>query len=210
MTRAPEPILVTVLRHGEVAGPAHVFRGVTDVPLTPQGQGQMAAIIDAVGPFARIASSPLRRCRAFAETLTEASSSGLELLPAMAEMAFGAWEGLTWAQASAAHPDRFAAFARYAESAGAPGGETLAGFRKRVLAGWAGWLADGTPGHRLLITHAGVMRMLLQHILDLPDAALYRVALPYAAYFQVSELSGQPPVLLGLNACKVSGSHSAF
>lgn len=205
-----ETTLVTVLRHGEVVGRAHVLRGASDAPLSDRGRAQMQARLAGLPAFDRVAASPLCRCRAFAETVAAGRGLPLEIVPDFEEMHFGDWEGLTGAEAAASHPEAYAAWCRFDATAAAPGGETLGAFRRRVLAGWMKWLADGEGGHRLLISHAGVMRVLLQVMLDLPPSSLYRIALPEAAAFQVSLLSGHAPVLLSLNACADSCSPSSF
>lgn len=194
--------LVTVLRHGEVAGPAHVFRGRGDAPLTARGIEQMRGAVTALQPrFDAVATSPLLRCRVFAEAFAAERGVACRILDDMREMDFGTWEGLTGAQAAERDAAAYDRFCARADSASAPGGETLGDFRRRVLAAWAAWLAAADGGHRLLVTHAGAMRVLLQHVLDLPASALYRVALPEAAHFQVSLLAGEAPILMKLNAC---------
>jgi len=71
----------------------------------------------------------------------------------------------------------------------------------RVASGWDAWLHNSPGGHRLLVTHAGVMRALLMRLLGMPHSHAYRIALPEAAFFQVSIMAGEAPVLLGLNSC---------
>lgn len=193
--------LVTVLRHGEVAGRPHVFRGVSDEPLSARGRDQVLAVAAALAPFDRVAASPLARCRSVAAEIASGHGLALELLPGLAEMSFGRWEGLTHAEAAAVSPAAHAEFWRRDDTAAAPGGESLGAFRSRVLAAWQSWLDDGGGGHRLLVSHAGVMRVLLQAVLDLPASSLYRFALPEAAHFQVSLLAGEAPILMRLNAC---------
>lgn len=205
----PEATRVTVLRHGAVAGPAHVFRGALDDPLSPEGRAAVLTVATRLAPFDRIASSPRRRCQAVAAELAGQGGLPLEVVAGFAEMHFGAWEGLTAEQAAARDPDRWPAWRRFADSAAAPGGETLAGFRQRVRAAWQDWTADAAGGHRLLLCHAGVMRVLLQDLLAMDAEALYRIALPEAAHFQVSLLPGHPPVLLNLNPCADSCSPSS-
>ncbi|MDD5364185.1 MAG: histidine phosphatase family protein [Gallionellaceae bacterium] len=196
-----EATLITVLRHGEVAGRAHVFRGRSDEPLTERGRAQVLAVADRIGPLTRIAASPLRRCRDVAATLAEVRGLALAILPDMAEMDFGAWEGASVAEIAAAHPETYAAFHCYADHAVAPGGETLVAFRQRVVAAWEAWSAAEAGGHGLLLCHAGVMRILLQHLLAIPPGALSRFALPEAAQFQVSLLPGHAAILMRLNTC---------
>ncbi len=121
----------------------------------------------------------------------------LTVSPAFAELDFGTWEGLTPAEAAARDPE---AHARFRAGEAAPGGESAGDLRRRVLAGWETWLTDTAGGEHLLITHAGVMRILLEALLDLPAGHARRIALPEAASFRVSLLAGETPVLLALNA----------
>jgi len=194
--------LVTVLRHGEVAGRPFVYRGRQDDPLSEQGWRQMETVIAAAPPFVAIASSALQRCQAFARRIAERHGVPLHVSPAFQEIAFGEWEGLTPEQAAQRNPVEHALFRASAGSVAAPGGENLVEVRQRVRAGWEAWLADARGGQRLLVTHAGVMRALLIELLGLPASHIYRIALPEAAHFQVSLLAGEAPVLLSLNASR--------
>lgn len=188
--------LVTVLRHGAVAGPPFVYRGRQDDPLSAAGWRQMEAAVG-VDAYDVIATSPLVRCREFAERLAGRNGGSLQILPAFQEIDFGEWEGLSSDQAAARDPDPHRRFR--AGSGAAPGGESLADLHHRVRRGWETWLADSGGDRRLLVTHAGVMRALLMDLLDLPASSIYRIALPEAACFQVSLLAGEAPVLLNLN-----------
>lgn len=195
------PTLVTLLRHGEVEGRAHVFRGSSDEPLSAEGEAQMRAALARLPgpPITCIASSPLQRCRKFAEAYAAECDVPLDIVAELREKHFGRWEGLSCDEAAADDPAAFARFSLRDDAAAAPEGETLGAFRQRVLAAWQDWLGDADGGHRLLISHAGVMRVLLQDALGLPSTHIYRIALPVAAHCQLSWLAGEPPVLLNLN-----------
>jgi alpha-ribazole phosphatase len=198
-----EPTLVTVLRHGEVRGRAHVYRGALDDPMTEQGVATVTRMAERLAnpAFDRVASSPLVRCLDFAEAYAQARNLPLDRLDSMREMDFGAWEGLTPGEAARLDPEHHRLFRGTAGKVGAPEGESITDMVRRVGSGWEDWLADARGGHRLLVTHAGVMRALLMDLIGLDPAHAYRVALPEAAHFQVSVLPGQPPVLLNLNSC---------
>lgn len=194
--------VVTVLRHGAVEGRPFVYRGRQDDSLSELGWKQMESVVQAGLPaIDAIASSPARRCRAFARHLAERHGAPLHISPAFQEMAFGEWEGLTPEEAARRDPLEHAAFSAAAGAVAAPGGETLDELRQRVRAGWEAWLAEARGGQRLLVTHAGVMRALLIELLGLPTSHVYRIALPEAAHFRVSILAGEAPVLLSLNSC---------
>ena len=196
-----EATRVTFLRHGAVQGPAHVMRGSLDDPLSPQGWARMDAVLARLdgAPVDGVAASPLRRCALFAEAWSQARGLPLVLLDGFRERAFGSWEGMSMEEAAQGDT---AAYRQYQASGGVtatPGGEDLEALRRRVRAAWDAWLGDANGGHRLLVTHAGVMRVLLMDLLGLPPTHAWRIALPEAAHFQVSVLPGHLPVLLNLN-----------
>ncbi|MDP4028565.1 MAG: histidine phosphatase family protein [Gallionella sp.] len=196
-----DPIMVTVLRHGAVAGRAHVFRGTLDEPPSAQGIQQMEQTLARcpAAAFDTVATSPLKRCHEFAAVYAAQHSLPLQVLPPFGELAFGAWEGLTPDEASARHPAEYQAFrATHGEHA-PPDGETLAQFRKRVARGWHQWLLQDAGTNRLLITHAGVMRALLMELFDYTPAQAFQIALPEAACLRISCLQGLPPFLLSIN-----------
>jgi broad specificity phosphatase PhoE len=197
--------VVTVLRHGAVEGRPFVYRGRQDDPLSERGWRQMKAATQAAfrgrGPLLRVATSPLQRCRVFAQQFAERHGVPLHVSPAFQEIAFGDWEGLTPEEAARHDPE---AHARFRAGDAAPGGESLTELRERVRAGWEAWLArcptEARGGQHLLVTHAGVMRALLIELLGLPATHVYRIALPEAAQFQVSLMAGEAPILLSLNS----------
>ena len=199
----PGATLVTVVRHGQVDGRPFVYRGALDEDMTQPGLQQVRKIVaaQATPSYDCIATSPLRRCHQFARAYATESGAKLQVMQSMREMGFGDWEGLTPEEAAQRDPEAHALFRASAGGVAPPGGETVAQLQARVAAGWDDWLADACGGHRLLLTHAGVMRALLMHLFGLPQAHAYRIALPEAAHFQVSLLAGEAPVLLNLNSC---------
>jgi alpha-ribazole phosphatase len=199
----PGATVVTVLRHGEVAGQPHVYRGRLDESMTPLGMQQMRAVTTrlALPGCDSIASSPARRCLAFARAYADETGTPLQVIDAMSELSFGAWEGLTPDAAAQLDPQLHALFRVTAGNVAPPGGETALQLQSRVVAAWDAWLQGSGGGQRLLVTHAGVMRTLLMHLIGLPHAHAWRIALPEAAHFQVSLLAGEAPILLNLNAC---------
>jgi broad specificity phosphatase PhoE len=196
-----EPIIVTVLRHGAVAGRAHVFRGMLDERLTEPGIAQMQQAIARCpsADFDALASSPLKRCHEFATTYAARHRLPLRVLPQFCELSFGDWEGLTPDEAAVRDPEVFQAFSANHGEHAPPNGESLAQFRARISLGWHEWMTSDEGANRLLITHAGVMRALLMELFGFTPAQAFRVALPEAACLRISWLHGQPPFLLSIN-----------
>lgn len=81
--------LIDMLRHGEPVG-GRRYRGQTDDPLSDKGWRQMRAATAETRPWTAIVSSPLLRCRAFAEELAGQTGLPLAVDDRLKEVGFGA------------------------------------------------------------------------------------------------------------------------
>ena len=131
--------------------------------------GAPIAPLPALPPFDSVATSPLRRCRLLAEALHPAPLVD----PRLAEMDFGAWEGLAWDAVPRAGLDAWAADFLHARP---HGGESVAMLRARIRDAMAEHRAAAGAGTRLLVTHAGVIKAALA---TGDDAAGWPSALPF-------------------------------
>jgi alpha-ribazole phosphatase len=123
-----------------------------------------------LAPGLPVWSSPLRRCRVLAEALHP--------LPALderlAEMDFGAWEGRKWDDIPRAELDAWAAdVAGYAP----PGGESPRMLQQRALA----FVAGLNVPEAIVVTHAGVIRVLLAHWRGLSPAEWPKLVVRYGS-----------------------------
>ncbi len=173
---------IDLLRHGEpVGGPR--YRGQTDDPLSGRGWLQMHRAVHAangLAPWQHIHSSPLRRCREFAEQLSQRQRLPLQIDTAMTEIDFGHWEGLTAAQLMRHDAEALGQFWRDPVTYTPHRGEALTDFRDRIIAAWQQLLRDlPHDGHRLMLSHGGTIRILLHHILDIPLLKLQQIEVPY-------------------------------
>ncbi|BCV35324.1 histidine phosphatase family protein [Shewanella algae] len=159
-------------------------------------------------------SSPALRCQAFA---AELKADMPDYFPAplqqhdwLWELDFGDWDGMKVASVYQQHSEAAEAFWRDPVANTPPGGESLPAFRSRVLDGWQTmvqrWLArevsssegsvSGDSGSSasadaaLILTHSGVIRLLLAEILlpgQIPPAAVFNaLELPYAAWVRIT------------------------
>lgn len=170
---------VDLLRHGEPVG-GRKYRGQLDDPLSERGWEQMRAAVGDHRPWDRIITSPLSRCRAFAEELAARTGLPLAIEPRFRELGFGEWEGRTAEELLARDPQILVRFWQDPLNHTPPGAEPLTAFRERVLAAWEEWLGSQAGGHLLVITHAGVIRLLVSHVLDMPLDRLFRIQVPNA------------------------------
>ncbi len=199
-----KPIVIDLLRHGEVEATGWAFRGSTDLPLSKQGWEQMRAVAALLDPLDQIATSPLQRCRLFAGDLAAGMQTEPVSLNGMREMDFGTWENRSFEDLEAGYGALLHQFWQSPVGIQPPGGEAFDAFARRIMACWQTWLQSGSGHHRLLVAHGGVIRVLLAHLLDMPMAALWRLHLPYASWSRVSLLEGHQPRLLFLNRVGVT------
>jgi len=163
-----------LLRHGEPVG-GRKYRGQIDDPLSEKGWAQMHAAVGETAPWTRIVSSPLARCRAFAETLADRHGLPLTLDERLKEVGFGTWEGKSAADIEQEAPGTLARFKADPVNARPEGAEPLADFHARVAAALDDLLAQHGGQHVLLVGHAGVIRMAFAWALHVPLEHAYRI-----------------------------------
>jgi alpha-ribazole phosphatase len=163
-----------LMRHGEPVG-GRRYRGQIDDPLSEKGWAQMRAAVGEAAPWTRIVSSPLLRCRAFAEMLADRHGLPLAFDDRLKEVGFGEWEGRSAAEIEQDAPGTLARFKADPVNARPHGAEPLADFQARVAASLQGLLAQHAGQHVLLVGHAGVIRMALAWALHIPLEHAYRI-----------------------------------
>lgn len=174
---------IDLLRHGDAAGGPR-YRGSTDDPLTATGWEQMRAAV-AGQRWDRVVSSPLARCRAFAEALAAERGIDLAVDARLREMDFGRWEGRSAKELMRADRDALLRFWSDPVAHPPPGGEPLAALARRVLEAWREH-ADAAAGERvLLVSHGGPIRVILGHLAGIPQAALISLQVPPASLHRI-------------------------
>lgn len=174
-----------LLRHGETELGGGL-RGSLDDVLTEQGWAQLRAAVQDAGPWDRLISSPLQRCARFAEEVATAHALPLHYEPGLQELHFGDWEGRSAAELMQSDAEALGQF--WADPYGftPPNGEPLQQFEARVLAALQRLQHNHAGERLLLVTHGGVMRLLLARARGLPRQDLLQVNVGYAQRFRLS------------------------
>ncbi|MDQ2076735.1 histidine phosphatase family protein [Marinimicrobium sp. ABcell2] len=175
-----------LLRHGQCEG-GEIFRGSHDVALTPEGWQNMEAQLKLFDtpPWHRVISSPLQRCRTFAESAAARWSLPLLIEPGVQEMHFGAWEGQEYAHLWETDP-RLRAWGEDPELNTPPDGEPLREFAERVDRALKRLVRDYSGERLLVITHGGVIRLLLTQAHGIPRNRIREMEAPYAHFVSLS------------------------
>jgi len=187
-------MIVDFIRHGEPVG-GRRYRGQLDDPLSDKGWQQMWAAVATPAPWQVIITSPLSRCRDFARALGERQAIKVFDESRFQELGFGDWEGRTAAELCRDDPQRLMKFFSDPVAHRPDGGERLADFSRRVVAGWDEVLQGHDEKHVLIVAHAGVIRAITAHVLGMPVDHLFRLQVGNAAISRVQIDAGRPPLL---------------
>ena len=176
---------VDLIRHGEPVG-GRKYRGQIDDPLSEEGWAQMRRAVGAACPRECVVSSTLSRCAAFAQELAQRHALPLSFDARFMEIGFGAWEGRTADELQREHPEAFALFFDDPIAHRPAGAEALVDFRDRVIDAWDEVIARHLGKHVLLVGHAGVIRMVMRHVLDMPLDRMFRIHVGNASITRIS------------------------
>ncbi|PMX02556.1 histidine phosphatase family protein [Pseudomonas sp. FW215-R2] len=173
-----------LLRHGETELGGGL-RGSLDDALTEKGWAQMREAVIGQGPWDRLVSSPLQRCARFAEELGAQRDLSVSLDKDLQELHFGAWEGQSAAALMETDAEALGLF--WADPYGftPPQGEPVSDFSARVLAAVMRLHAAHAGERVLLVSHGGVMRLLLARARGLPREQLLNVEVGHGALFSL-------------------------
>lgn len=140
------------MRHSRPLGGDGLCYGSTDLPAGPECAGDAARLAADLPEATRIVSSPLARALRLAEALADLRGLAVERDARLAEIDFGAWEGLAWDEVPRAELDAWAADLMQARP---HGGESVAMLAERV----AGALQDHDGA--IMVSHMGPIRAAL-------------------------------------------------
>ncbi len=154
--------------------------GRLDVPLAESAATDIGATVAVLPRVARVLCSPAQRCLPLGAALARRDEAELVLEPALAELDFGAWEGIAWDDI-----DRSAIDAWAADPWGyAPGGgESLATLWSRVATLVA--RLPPAPVPVAVVSHHGPLRVMLLQLLRRPWRELFDYKLDFGGAWQV-------------------------
>ena len=173
---------IDFLRHGEPEGTSTYRGNGVDDPLSEKGWSQMWGAVGNDCPWDVIFSSPLSRCRLFAEALAKKYSIPVKVDNRLKEVGFGVWEGRERAEIQKNNADEYAAFYRDPINCRPAGAEPWAEFKSRVSSVFENML-EAFPGqHILVVTHAGVIRAAMMPVSQKSAVEVYGIKVGNASF----------------------------
>ncbi len=180
---------VDLLRHGNCEG-GQIYRGRTDSPLTEAGQAQMQAAC-AGQQWGRVYTSPLQRCHSFAAQVAQQQDIPLVIDQRLIELDFGDWDGQSLEQVWSQQQQAVMQFWQDPEAHPPPNGERLALMAERVASCFADISRQAESSQVLVVTHGGVIRLLLSQLLAVPLQRVRQFSIDYGSLTRVEYYAGE-------------------
>jgi alpha-ribazole phosphatase len=147
---------------------------------------QAAHLVPLLPAAARVLSAPAKRCTLLAEHLASALGTKPAIDARLAELDFGRWEGIAWADIPRVQTD---VWTRDVWNNAPPEGEAYAALHARVGAAWESLLAAGMEP-AVIVGCIGPLRSLITIILELPVDAFLRFNLDHGGITRLSDSTG--------------------
>ena len=187
--------LIHLLRHGEPEG-GRAYRGHgVDDPLSETGWQQMRQALPFRVHWDVVVTSPLLRCRAFAEEVAGQAACPVQILESFKEIGFGEWEGRTPDDLLRIDPEGLDAYRRDPVNCRPRGAEPLQVFRRRIDEAWHQLLQAYSGRQVLVVAHAGVMRAVTACVLALDHQAMQSIRIDYAHWLKIRHDAGRNTLL---------------
>ncbi|MGB2742204.1 MAG: histidine phosphatase family protein [Cognaticolwellia sp.] len=193
---------IYLLRHGALVQ-SGILCGSTDIALSEIGEQQLIEATKSLPEISQCYSSPLIRCRQFADQYAQQHGLSVQILAELQEMNFGDWDGKSYQTLwqpelqSKLQPELQADQQRVQHTkeklttlgdfwqnpwqCQPPNGETMIDFTQRVDHFWQNLLAELIQAKQqqkniLVVSHGGVIRYILAKVLGLPLPGINHMA----------------------------------
>lgn len=172
------------IRHAET-NLAGRFCGHSNPPVNERGLRQIAQLLKALKneSIDCLYSSDLSRSLITADAIGRAFGLLPIVLPGLREIDFGEWDGLNWKEIEARDRAYAQQWSRDYLKLPAPGGESFEAFRSRVLTQMNLLLAVSAQSCAV-VTHAGVMRVVLRSLCGLDEQEAWDRTSAYCGFFR--------------------------
>ena len=192
-TRPTTSTRLYLLRHGTTAH-SHEGRlsGHNDLELDEHGRVQAAALARRAPDFGEVAaviSSPILRTRQTAAAVASALGLAVEIVDDFAEVSFGDWDGLSFAELRERFPAELKAW-RASPDVAPPGGESMSTLAERVRRGRDEVLRRHPDQRVVVVTHVSPIKSLVRDALQAPESSIFRMHLDTASVSIIDYLGG--------------------
>lgn len=161
---------VYLIRHGQTVWNKEMkYQGHSDTDLTEEGvfQAQQVATRIASEKIAAVYASDLSRAYITAEAIANKHSLPVLRVPALREINFGVWEGLTYTAINEKWSDDMRALYTTPDELVIPGGETFRELKERAGSAMDNLVKSHPDETIAVVSHGGTIRTILCAVLNI-------------------------------------------
>lgn len=173
---------IHLIRHTAVKNPENLCYGFSEIPLRENYLEDFKGI-QLAEKYDFIISSPSRRCQLLAKHF----QFNYETDERLREMNFGDWEMRKWTDIP---EDEINPWYKDFINVKATNGENLLEMQTRVLSYWNELISKENTNKILIVSHAGVIRLILQSILQFPLENMFNFQIDYGKITMVDVSNG--------------------
>jgi phosphoserine phosphatase len=190
---------ILLVRHGHVEGidPPR-FRGREQLSLTARGRAEASAValrIASAWRPSKIYTSPMGRCIATGDTISQACKAAAEICDDLNDIDYGSWQFRPYEEIQQQNPILFAAWFATPHLIRFPNGESLQDLVARSANALRLIVSSHPDDTVVLVSHDNLNRALLLQLLDQALSSFWRVAQDPCCINEVDIVSGQVQVL---------------
>jgi alpha-ribazole phosphatase/probable phosphoglycerate mutase len=189
---------IYLIRHGEISdGEERRYNGHRDVPLSDRGIDQimrLSGFLQSAGLQA-VYTSDLSRALKSAQIIARTHGVQPVIEKRLKEYSFGEWEGMTFSEIEKKYPDAFGAWAANPVMFSPIGGESTEGVRTRAIHAFEKIIGRHQGENIAVVSHGGVIRIILCELLGIPLENLFRIEQNFAA-LNIIEMWDYPVIKL--------------
>lgn len=159
-----------IVRHGQTLwNLERKYQGHSDIALTDKGLKQAEAVAErlAAEKMDAVYASDLSRAYKTAQYIADKHNLAVSVVPALREIKFGEWEGLTYEQISAKWPGLLGKLWTTPDELQIPGGESFQELKVRAYAAIEKIVADHPEQTVAVVAHGGTIGTILCAVLDI-------------------------------------------
>lgn len=159
-----------IVRHGQTLwNLAKKYQGHSDIALTDKGLQQAQAVAErlAAEKIDAVYASDLSRAFKTAECIADKHNLQVTSVPALREIKFGEWEGLTYEEISEKWPGMLGKLWTTPDELEIPGGETFYQLKERAYSAIKKNVKDHPEQTVVIVAHGGTIGTIMCAILDI-------------------------------------------
>lgn len=179
---------IYLVRHGQIElKNEKACIGQLDLSLSPEGVKQAQTLQEQFKPISLDGAytSPLCRCVATMEILLGKRQIPRFQIDAFKEINMGEWDGKSFAEIKERYPESYEQRGRELDVFAPPAGESFVALQQRVLPVFAEMVKENDAKSIVILTHAGVIRVILANLFGLTIKEVFKWKIPYAASFKL-------------------------